>query len=118
MRPEHLYLADILEACDRILRFIEPIMVDEFLIDEEKQSSVMFNLILIGEAAGHISDEIRQKYPEVKWPIVIAFRNKAVHEYFAMTYQIVWDTAIIDIPLLRTQIKNILDTDFSENATE
>ena len=84
MRPEKLYLADILEASDAILRFIEPIKEDEFLSDELRQSGVLQKLIVIGEAAARVSKELQAKYPEVEWPDIIGFRNIAVHEYFAV----------------------------------
>ncbi|MBN2501747.1 MAG: DUF86 domain-containing protein [Anaerolineales bacterium] len=112
MRPEKLYLVDILEAADAILRFIEPIQEDEFLNDELRQSGVLQKLIVIGEAAARVSKDLQAKYSEVEWPDIIGFRNIAVHEYFAVMWEIVWETAVTDIPKLRNQIEGILEADF------
>ncbi len=84
MRPEKLYLVDILEAADAIQRFIEPISEDEFLKDELRQSGVMQKLIVIGEAAGHLPKEFLDSHSGVEWADIIGFRNIAVHEYFAI----------------------------------
>jgi len=54
MRPEKLYLLDIIEASNAILRFIEPVSEDEFLKDELRQSGVLQKLIVIGEAAARL----------------------------------------------------------------
>ena len=113
MRPEKLYLVDILEASDAVLRFIEPIQEEEFLKDELRQSGVLQKLIVIGEAAARLSQEFQAMHPEIEWPDIIGFRNIAVHEYFAIMWEIVWETAVTDVPRLRNQIAAILETDFN-----
>jgi len=111
MRPEKLYLVDILEAADAIQRFIESISENEFLRDELRQSGVLQKLIVIGEAAARLPRDFQAKHPEIEWPDIIGFRNIAVHEYFAVMWEIVWETAITDAPLLRKKISKILDNE-------
>lgn len=112
MRPEKLYLVDILEATDAIQRFIEPVNEDEFLIDELRQSGVLQKLIVIGEAAGRLPKKFQVEHAEIEWPDIISFRNIAVHEYFSIMWEIVWETAIMDIPKLREQVSLILENEF------
>lgn len=112
MRRENLYLEDILEAADAIQRFIEPISEVVFLHDELRQSGVLQKLIVIGEAAARMPKEFQAKHPEVEWADIIGFRNIAVHEYFAVMWEIVWETAIKDVPKLREQIAVILTPEF------
>ena len=69
-------------------------------------------LIVIGEAAARLPKDFQMKHPEIEWPDIIGFRNIAVHEYFAIMWEIVWETAITDIPLLRTRISAILTNEF------
>lgn len=111
MRPEKLYLVDILDAADAIQRFIEPISEDDFLQDELRQSGVLQKLIVIGEAAVRLPKEFQTKHTEIEWPDIIGFRNIAVHQYFAIMWEIVWETAITDVPKLREQISVILATE-------
>ena len=112
MRPERLYLVDILEAADAIQRFIEPISEDEFLSDELRQSGVLQKLIVIGEAASRLPKIFQAEHNEIEWPDIIGFRNIAVHEYFAVMWEIVWETAVTDVPMLREQIFVILANEF------
>jgi uncharacterized protein with HEPN domain len=114
MRLEKLYLVDILEAADAVQRFIMPVDEDEFMGDELRQSGVLQKLIVIGEAAGRLSKTFQDTHPEVEWHDIIAFRNIAVHEYFAIMWEIVWETAVSDVPKLRKQIAAILESEFSQ----
>ncbi len=112
MRPEKLYLVDILEAADAIQRFLEPISEDSFLNDELRQSGVLQKLIVIGEAAARLPYDFQNEHAEIEWPDIIGFCNIAVHEYFAIMWEIVWETAITDVPKLRGQISIILENEF------
>lgn len=112
MRPEKLYLVDILEAADAIQRFIAPLSEDNFLQDELRQSGVLQKLIVIGEAAARLPKAFQSKHNEIEWADIVGFRNIAVHEYFAVMWEIVWETAISDVPKLRDQISEILATEF------
>ena len=112
MRPEKLYLVDMLEAADAIHRFIAPLTEDDFLQDELRQSGVLQKLIVIGEAAARLPKSFQTTHAEIEWPDIIGFRNIAVHEYFAVMWEIVWETAISDVPKLRDQISTILETEF------
>jgi len=115
MRPEKLYLVDIQEAADAVQRFIKPVREAEFLRDELRQSGVLQKLIVIGEAAARLPKAFRDQHPEIEWPDIIGFRNIAVHEYFAIMWEIVWETAISDVPKLRDQILTILETEFDQS---
>ena len=68
---------------------------------EEKwieQDSVIRNLEIIGEASNHISDDLKQKYPDVAWNQMKGMRNFMTHEYFGLQLDTIWDAAVNDIP--------------------
>ena len=110
MRRDELYLADIIEATDAIERFLQDISKDDFLNDELRQSAVLQKLMIIGESAARLSQELKSQYPEIEWHDIIAFRNIAIHAYFTVDWRIVWYTAIHDAPILRKQILAILES--------
>ena len=84
MRPEKLYLTDIVEAAEAIERFIEGVEYDEFEQNEMMNSAVLQKLTVIGEAAARLPKEFIKKHPDIPWVDIIGFRNIAVHEYFAI----------------------------------
>jgi len=108
MRPEILYLTDIIEAAGAIERFLIGIERDEFLQDELRQSAVQQKLIVIGEAAARLSPEFQNQHPHVQWRKAVSLRNFAVHEYFSVSWEIIWATATQDIPQVRDQTRAIL----------
>lgn len=107
MRHDDLYLDDIDDAAGAIERFIGKKQYRDFLKDEVLQSAVLQKLIVIGEAAGRISKDFRKRHPGIEWESIIAFRYIAVHEYFAVNWEIVWNTATDEVPALRKQLKGI-----------
>ena len=115
MRTEALYLDDILDAADAIARFLHDIEKETFLGDELHQSAVLQKLIVIGEAASRLSASFRGRHADIEWPDVIGLRNIAVHEYFGINWEIVWDTATQGVPILREQIAAILAAEFPES---
>jgi uncharacterized protein with HEPN domain len=108
MRPEELYLTDILEAARAIGVFCKGARFDQFEGNDMLRSAVLQKLIMIGEAAAHLPDTFCLLNPKVPWVDMIAFRNFAVHEYFSVNWRIVWDTAIEDIPPIEKQIAKLI----------
>ena len=98
MRPEKLYLVDIVEAAASIERFLSGISQDEFDEDDLRQSAVLQKLTVIGEATARLPVEFRESHPDVEWRDIVGFRNIAVHEYFAVNWSIVWIAATQDAP--------------------
>lgn len=117
MRPEKLYLVDIVEAVAAIERFLAGIGRDEFTEDDLRQSAVLQKLMVIGEAAARLPVEFRDNHPDVEWRDIVGFRNIAVHEYFAVNWSIVWIAATQDAPKLRAQVEAIIATEFAEQDT-
>ncbi|NCO40475.1 MAG: hypothetical protein AUJ96_20145 [Armatimonadetes bacterium CG2_30_66_41] len=93
MRSEALYLQDIVEAADAVERFLTGVEETAFLGSEMLQSAVLLKLILIGEAAPHLSKEFRERHAELEWADILAFRNLSVHAYFGVQWPIVWVSA-------------------------
>ncbi|MCC7450737.1 MAG: DUF86 domain-containing protein [Anaerolineae bacterium] len=63
---------------------------------------------IIGEAASRLSPETRQGLPQIQWQAVIGMRNKIIHDYVSVDYNIVWDVATNDLPNLIGELEKIL----------
>ncbi len=107
-RDESLYLADIQESCEKVLRFTMGMTYKDFVHDDLHFDAVLRNLEIIGEAVKNISEETRQKYPNVKWRKVSGFRDIVAHEYFGINEETVWDIVENEIPALLAIIKIML----------
>lgn len=109
MRGERLYLTDIVEAVDAIERFLQDVSREQFLHDELRQSAVLQKLLVVGEAAARLPKPFRERHSHVPWPQVAAFRNFAIHAYFAVDWAIVWVTATQEAPALREQVIPLIE---------
>jgi len=81
VRDDRQRLVDILDAIDRVYRHTGSGR-EAFERDELVQVWVLRHLQLIGEAARHLSQEIRTQYPEIPWAAIVVMRNFLVHDYF------------------------------------
>jgi uncharacterized protein with HEPN domain len=63
---------------------------------------------IIGEAASHVSLEVRTAYPEIPWRSIVAMRNFLIHEYMNHDLDLLWDTATKSVPILIDQLEKIL----------
>jgi uncharacterized protein with HEPN domain len=114
MRPEKLYLTDIVDAAQSIEKFLMGQDFSEFEQNEMMHSAVLQKLTVIGEAAARLSKEFTNRYPDIPWMDIVGFRNIAVHEYFAVRWDIVWVAATEEVPILRGQVDKILQEDFQD----
>jgi uncharacterized protein with HEPN domain len=118
MRREPSFLKDIFAACGKIEAIVSATSEDSFLRNDVLPPAVLHHLTVIGEAASRLSDELRARYPDVPWRQIMAVRHRIVHAYFDLDWQILWDAAIDDIPVLRRQVLNILTTEFTETEPD
>lgn len=108
MRDVSLYLQDILDAMLAIEQFVEGIGLEEFKEDDKTSSAVVRKFEIIGEAAKLITDDVKSKYPQLPWKEMAGMRDRLIHFYFGIKYELVWHTIKDVIPVVRPVIREIL----------
>jgi uncharacterized protein with HEPN domain len=96
-------LHDMLQAIDTIEGYATSNYA-AFLADERTQDAIMFNLVILGEAANRISQEFQEEHPEIPWSSMIGTRNIIVHGYDQVKLQIVWDIVSRDLGSLKSSL--------------
>jgi uncharacterized protein with HEPN domain len=103
-----LRVADIVEAVERAQRHVAGLDQTKFLADEKAIDAVSYCFGIIGEAARHVPDDVAAAHPELPWVEMRAMRNVVVHEYFGVTLETLWKTAVEDLPRLLEQLKALV----------
>jgi len=112
--PERVedYLEHIADAIERAMRYIGGLAdLAALEQDERAQDAVVRTITVIGEAAVRIQKEAPEfvaAHPELPWSQMRGIRNKVVHDYFDVAWDVVWDTVKQDLPPLLKQIESLL----------
>jgi uncharacterized protein with HEPN domain len=106
MKNDQVYIQHILESIDRIQDYTEDITEEEFREKDMVQDAVVRQIEIIGEATKQLSEQEKEKYPDVPWKDIAGMRDNLIHNYFGVDLQQVWQTIQKDIPSLKDKLEN------------
>ena len=101
-------LRDIIEAANHIASFTEGYSQEELAVDKLRYFAVVKNVEIIGEAAYMLSQEFKNSHSEIPWDDIIRMRHVLVHGYATILPELLWNTALIDVPQLKKEIEAII----------
>lgn len=110
-RPWRFYVQDMIEFGEKVLVYTDGLDQEAFIADGLTYDATLRNLQLIGEAATHIPDEVRQSHPEVPWHAIIGTRNRLAHSYLAISDSIIWGVIQEAVPDLLPALRNLLESE-------
>ncbi len=108
-RDDVVYLHHILAAISRIQEYLAGVTYDQFIENYLLQDGVVRQLEIIGEATRNISSDFQSLHSDLPWDRMVAIRNRLAHAYFEVNLAIIWDTAQVNLPPLRTQVERLLE---------
>ena len=106
-----LLLEDILDAAEKIKRYTRGMSFDDFVADDKTVDAVVRNFEIIGKAANRIDNSFKENNPNLEWSRLRGFRNRIVHDYFGIDYEIVWSIINKDLDGYRISIEQLLENE-------
>ena len=114
-----LWLEQMIEAAALACSYVEGMDFATFENDRRTQQAVVLNLLLLGEIAAKFMEKegaFVAAHPEIPWTAMKGMRNRIAHGYFELDLQVVWDTVMMAVPELATQLPNLLSTNQAPDA--
>jgi len=117
MDKKNLFRLEHIRDCIEKIEYLSRILYsqDNFERNWVEQDAIIRNLEVIGEASINISDDLKQKYPDVSWREMRGMRNFVTHQYFGVELSDIWSTVVNDIPLLKKQVQDMINDNEAES---
>lgn len=108
MKSQLNYLKHIFDECNFLIQESESTTNDIFFKDDIKTRAFVRSLEIIGEATKNLSPDLKAQHREIEWKKMAGMRDRLIHGYFEVDYELVWEIVIDKIPKLKITIENII----------
>ena len=102
------FLQHILDECNYITAVSKGKSLEELLEDETMKRALTRSIEIIGEAVKKLDDEFKAKQPHIEWKKIARSRDRIIHHYFGIDYDIIWQIITEKIPPLKDYIGEII----------
>lgn len=103
------FLQDIQNSLCKIFKYTEKVTYEQFIFDDMLKDAVERNFEIIGEAVKNLPEDFRNKYPHIPFRQIAGMRDKLIHDYFGVDYEIVWKTIQDKLPAFYQEIKELVE---------
>jgi uncharacterized protein with HEPN domain len=115
MYPSQLeFIKHIEDECAFTLKVTQGKNKEQILDDEILTKAIIRSLEVIGEATKQLNNQLKNRYPQIDWKVMAGMRDRLIHHYFGIDYEIVFDAIINEIPELYHEIQRIIKIESGE----
>ena len=107
-RPWSFYVQDMLGFAETVLEYTSGLDMETFVANRRTYDATLRNIRLIGEAASHVPEHVREAHPSIPWRAMIGTRNRLAHAYLHISDAILWSVIQDAIPDLVPQLRSLL----------
>lgn len=110
MKHDQVFLNHILDEINFLIKETEDKKFEEFIKNEVLKRACARSLEIIGEAVKNLSNDFKKSHTGIEWKKIAGLRDKMIHDYFGVNWDIVWDVIKNQIPRLKGQVDSMLLT--------
>ena len=108
MKRNDVYLRHILDELKYLIDKSEGLNFEHLIEDETLKRAFTRSLEIIGEAVKNLSPDFKEKHDDIEWKKIAGLRDKVIHYYFNVNWEIVWDVIMNKAQPLKDKIKKIV----------
>ena len=108
MRRDAVLLAEIVNAVGRILELTAELSASEIEAAPDRRDSLLWNFTVLGEAVSQLSADLKAEHPAVPWTDASRIRNRIVHGYWSVDFEVLSATARDDLPSFLAGVATVL----------
>lgn len=110
-KSDSVRLKHMLEAARTCLRFGAGKVRGDFERDQMLSFAVIRALEIFGEAASRVSEQFQKNHPHIPWRAIVGMRNRLIHVYFDIDYDVVWEALISEIPSIIPELERLIEAE-------
>jgi uncharacterized protein with HEPN domain len=117
MRRELVLIAEMIEAADQAIALVAGVDAPRLAADRQRRDGLLWNFTVLGEAAARLDTAVKERFPQVEWARPSQLRNRIIHGYWSIDFEILHTTATDDLPAFVAQLRKVLDELDAEDKT-
>lgn len=110
MQRDELLVGEMVEAATRATDLVRGHTVEQVEADRDRREALLWNFTVLGEASAQVSNDTKAAHPDVGWRNPTQLRNRIVHGYWSIDFEILHTTATDQLPVFVKQLRAVLDT--------
>lgn len=118
VKSDEVFIKHILDEIGFLKTQSENLEPEDLMKNEVLKRAFPRSIEIIGEAAKNISDPLKEKYPDIEWKKIVGMRDKLIHAYFGISWDIVWDVVKNKLPEMEKSIKSLKEKEFGKTESD
>jgi uncharacterized protein with HEPN domain len=110
MQRDILLLTEMIDAAEQARELTAGITVGQLETDRQRRDALLWNFTVLGEAAGQLSAEVTDRFPDIPWQQPIRLRNRIIHGYWSIDLEVLHTTATKQLPSFTADLRAILSS--------
>ena len=110
------YCGHILDETSFLLSHSSRISEEEFAADPVARRAYVRSIEILGEASKRVAPELRARYPDIPWTKMARMRDKVIHHYFGVEYDLVWAVVRQEIPVVHEKLTELIRRESAPNT--
>jgi uncharacterized protein with HEPN domain len=108
MQRDVLLLTEMIDAAEQAHQLVTGMSVSQLEDDRQRRDALLWNFTVLAEAAGQVSAEIKQRFPDIPWQQPARLRNRIVHGYWSIDLEVLHTTALTQLPTFTADLHKVL----------